>query len=255
MPTINLTPTGSATLSGSVTLVNSFPITAPTSSATVTGTASAGRVVDQTGASAGVVTGAATAGKVTDQEGASTAIVTGSAAAIGVFSVTAESRAVARSSARYTEEAMTVWATALESGMVSSYTQFDFNSFATIGNDTYAFSDQGVFKLGGSLDNGQKIKVFLQSGTYAKDDGFVTPFEAYVVGKVPDGLEFFTINDDDEIYGHAIYGTEGRLKTSRVDLGRGNRMRHVRFGVYGALGDDLELSSFLVRNHPARRNR
>jgi len=205
--------------------------------------------------SSAVASSSATPEYVVEAVAASSAIVLSSATAGLVAELVAASSAVVYGSARYDDEEMEVWSINAATKAVGRYVNFDFNSFARVGNKLYGFSDAGIFEIGGGTDAGQPIGVFMQSGTIREESGRLMPQKAYLVGDTSGGaLEFFILDDEDERYDYEVDMTSGRLDSSPVVLGKGIRTRHLRYGLYGAITGPLELSSVMMVVAPSVRN-
>lgn len=260
MATKYLTPSSSALLSGTVGLVNVKQVTAPTSSGVASSSASYQRAVDQTGSSHFTVTGTAAYARWVEQVGASTFGASSTASALRVAYAVGASTFRAFSTARYEGESMEAWVTHVANKIYGRYTNFDFNSFATIGDRTFAFGDDGVYELKGSTDAGDPIPFFLMSASYSKDllreqPGMLMPYAGYVVGDMPESTaEFFIVTDKGVAYAYPLNQTDGELDTMRATLGRGLRGRYIRYGIHGLLTEPLDLSMVTVKFDASKRN-
>lgn len=262
MPTRNLSPTGSALLTGTSAWQILSDVTAPTSTATFAGTASASSLSSVSAASAAVFASTATAYQSVDVIGASVALFTSTAAVSVVVDVTGGSDGTGTGTGTYDGEARDAWATNIDTKAVSRYIAFDFNSFATIGNRTYGFSDAGVFEITGSTDAGSPIPFFLMSESHSKTGGDVglgmlQPHTAYVVGDLPESpsvVDLFIATDDDEVYSYPVGETDTRMSTARVLLGRGLRSRYLRYGLYGNALEPIEIASITIKAASSARN-
>lgn len=260
MPTRHIIPTGAIALTGSVTLMTATEVTAGTSSAIFASSASNERISFESGASSAIFTSSATTDRSVDEVAASSAIASSDATATFVAYVGEEDPNVViiGGGGTYEGEELEVWSINAATKAAGKYTNFNFNSFARIGNKLYGIGDLGIFEIGGDTDAGQPIGVFLQSGTIREDTGKILPQKAYLVGEIPDGvldkLDFFIIDDDDERYDYAIDMTDGRLDSVPVHLGRGIKTRHLRYGIYGSITAPLELSSVTIATGSSPRN-
>ena len=254
MATIHMVPAGTALLSGSVTLINAYEVTAASSAATVGGTAAQLKLVDRTGSSAAAAAGTASLVKTVDQSGESAALAASTALGVAVISVSAPSQAFVYSTARYTGEEMDAWVTFADTGNAGRYTNFAFNSFATIGDRYFAFGEAGVVEIEGTTDLSAPIDLFLLGGTERKDIGLSRPYKSYITGAIPDGLNVFVIDDMDEVYQYPALPSDSRMDTSRVTLGKGIRARHLRNGLFARTTEALELSSVTFYLADSKRN-
>lgn len=260
MPARYITPTGSALLSGSVAFKVLSDLTAPTSTAVFSSTASYTAVSDKTGASSAIFSSTATAYRIIDAEGASAAVFSGTATVNVIINVDAPSDGTGDGGGTYVGEARDAWATNIDNKAVAKYTEFNFNSFATVGNRTFAFGDDGVFEITGSTDAGQPIPFFLMSESHSKtgpDASMIQPHTAYLVGDLPESpsvIQMFIATDDDEIYSYPVGETDTRMSTARVLLGRGLRSRYLRYGLVGHALEPVEIASITVKAASSARN-
>jgi hypothetical protein len=63
------------------------------------------------------------------------------------------------------EEAGSIFVMNVQNQGVSSYSNFNFNSFFQIGNDLYGCADTGLYKLEGSVDVTDKVVAVVESGS------------------------------------------------------------------------------------------
>jgi hypothetical protein len=130
----------------------------------------------------------------------------------------------------------------------------DFESFVTVGGKTFGLSDGGVYELTGDTDAGQPIKWFLQAPPVRMDSGKLMPYQAYVVGKVPNDSTLFIIRDDEERFDYGLTSTDGKFATSRRRLGLGLRTKHYAYGLYGKAATTAELSTVTINADESARN-
>lgn len=259
-----------------------YDVTTPTSSAAVSGTATVFRVSDRTAAStanavssatrekvvaadassAAIVTSNITAQRLIDKTAASVGVVTGSASAGTTLGVVAPSSAIVYGTARYDGEEMDAWSTNLINQAVGKYTGFNFNSFANVGGRLFGFNDDGVYEITGTTDAGAAIPFFLMSESTSKLGGdmglgMLLPHTAYVVGNLPESpsnVDLFMVTDNDEVYSYPVGATETRMSTARVLVGKGLRVRYLRYGLVGVAADTVEVASITVKANSSVRN-
>lgn len=252
MATIQLTPSSSALLSGSVSVVNVTEVSGA-STVNLTSSGVVERVGDLSAASSVAVASTGTIDRVGDLAGASTVAVSSDAYLQSVLDMYGESTVVVRSSAYLEGEQLEVWATTVD-GKVSRYEGFNFTSFVTVGGKTYGLNDAGLFELSGMTDNGAAIKWFLQSAPARADVGMLLPYQAYVVGLIPADTELFVLNDREEVFDYDLRDTSNRLDSVRRRLGLGLRTRHFAYGLYGKAISEGSLSTVTVMLNQSKRN-
>lgn len=254
MATKYLIPTGSALLSGSVAMSNIRDVVAPVSLVIFTSTATAERTLDVVGTSAAVFASTAAAERVLEATGGSSAIFLGTAFAEAILETVGASVAVFLSSAHYEGEENRTWVTGAETGFIGRYTNYEFNSFATVGDRSFAFGDSGIVEIGGAADNGSPIDLYLLGGTDRKDKGIRRPHVGYIVGLVPDDASLFVVNDEGVVFDYPLEPTEGRLDTVRAAVGKGIRARHLRYGVFARATTPMEISTMTMYLADLTRN-
>ena len=264
MATIQLTPSGSALLSGSVAVVNTSDLSG-TSAFSVASSGSVARVGDLTGSSSVAATSSGSPARVAELYGASSVLVASGASMQAVLDLYGASAFVARSSAYLEDEQLDVWAATIE-GVVSRYEGYDFTSIVTVGGRSFGLNDSGLYELAGTMDAGQPIKWFMQSAPVRRDMdpqgrgnarpglGMVMPYQAYVVGLIPRDTELFICTDTEEVYDYDLRDTEGRFDSARRRLGLGLRTRHFMYGLYGKASTAGELSSVTILTSDSKRN-
>ena len=216
------------------------------SSAVATSTATYERLSDVTVASSAAASSSATPERIVPEVAASSAIASSTATVSFVADELAPSSAIASSTAWYEGEVKEVWSINAQSKSAGKYHGFNFNSFASVGNRVFGFSDAGVFEIVGTTDAGAPIGVFMQGGTLTAESGRLMAHKGYLVGAVPDGVDFFVADDADEVFEYAAPSTDGRLDSSAIVLGKGIKTRHLRYGLYGSIIEPMELSRIML---------
>lgn len=252
MATIQLTPSSSALLSGSVAVVNVGYLSGA-SAANLTSSGAVSRAGDLSAASGVAVSSTGTIDRAGELAGASTVQVSSDASMQAVLDMYGASTVVVRSSAYLENEQLEVWATTVD-GKVSRYEGFNFTSFVTVGGKTYGLNDTGLFELSGTLDNGAAIKWFLQAPPTRADVGMLLPYQAYVVGLIPADTELFVIDDREEVFDYDLRDTSNRLDSVRRRLGLGLRTRHFAYGLYGKATTEGSVSTVTVMLNQSKRN-
>lgn len=264
MATIQLTPSSSALLSGSVAVVNTIDLSGG-SAFNLTSSGGIDRLGELSGASSVATTSGGSIDRSAEFSGGSSFAAGSSASLQAILSTYGASTFVVRSSAYLENEQLDVWVTTAD-GLVSRYDGFNFTSFVTVSGRTFGLNDSGLYELAGATDAGQPIKWFLQSAPVRRDNepqghgnarpglGMVMPYQAYVVGMVPRDTELFIHTDKEEVYGYPLESTDGRFNSTRQRLGLGLRTRHFMYGLYGAASSAAELSSVTVLTKDSTRN-
>ncbi len=140
-----------------------------------------------------------------------------------------------------------VWVVNLDSNASTSYSNYDYNSFARIGDRFYGASDFGLFELAGDDDAGAPIEASISLGKLGfGTKALKTISEAYVgmageaelyVKVIAEGREF--------IYKARGFGPE--LKQRRVEVGRGLSASYLTVELFNKDGADFEIDSVQFR--------
>lgn len=137
-----------------------------------------------------------------------------------------------------------VWVVNLTNSATSTYENFAFNSFATLGGRYYGVRSEGLYLLEGDTDAGSPIRA---SVSFGKQD-FGTPNKknmtrAYV-GASSTGtllLKIITANGSEHIY--TARAAAAFQREQRFDVGRGIQANYFTFELFNKNGCDFELDS------------
>lgn len=137
-----------------------------------------------------------------------------------------------------------VWVVNLTNNATSTYENFAFNSFATLGDRHYGVRSEGLYLLEGDTDAGAPIRA---SVSFGKQD-FGTPSKknmtrAYV-GASSTGvllLKIITATGAEHIY--TARASAAFQREQRFDVGRGIQANYFTFELFNKNGCDFELDS------------
>jgi len=138
------------------------------------------------------------------------------------------------------------WVMNLNTSASYSYEQYDFNSFARIGDSYYGARSDGVYLLEGDDDNGQPIRASMGFGK--KNFGTLKQkrIEACYAAMSSTGVMVLKVIVDEGSpqaaeYLYTARGFKESLETQRFDTGRGIRANYLTFEIYNKDGCDFEL--------------
>jgi hypothetical protein len=134
------------------------------------------------------------------------------------------------------------WTMNARSGAVTEYSNFDFNSFADMGNGRYvgARSD-GLYELTGDDDDGDDIVARIKSGFAQFAGSRFTGFKAVYLGMRGEGDFVLKIEaGTGEVYTYAVIAES--MKTTKVNVGKGLRARYFSFELIST-GQDFDLDN------------
>lgn len=260
MANLALTGSSSIALSGSVVLRRNTDAFA-TSSAATSSDASYARVVDQTGASIQATDSTAVYLRYVDQTGASGAVTDASALAHVLVSAIGASELITHSTAFYDGLELDVWTLNVGTSAVGRYTEFNHNGVAYVNGKTFVTNDDGIFELTGTTDDGQNQKVYAETGLEQPGEFISYPRYAYVVGEIPEsvaqaalGMTFYISDDDGERYDYPMQASTGARKISRVQFGRGLRVRFIQYAMAGEVNEELHITAIDTIYDATQRN-
>ena len=135
---------------------------------------------------------------------------------------------------------------------VSEYTDWSFNSFALHNGIYIAANSDGLFKLGGDTDNGQRIISMVRSGTRDTWNNFIRRVRgAWLSYRKSDGELMLWLTDDSgnllgEFPFETVSGTSGKLHEKLARVGRGLKDRFISFGFKNVSGSDFDVESLRI---------
>lgn len=160
---------------------------------------------------------------------------------------------------RLSGEVHTAWATNLEGNMpVSQYQNYGFNSFAEVGGEYFAASDDGLYRLGADQDDGQPIDAAVGSMMLDLGTSRQKRVQAAYIGYTASGRIVLKVRSEDdgevvEDWFEAQQQTAAAPRNQMVRVGRGLRSRYWQFELVNVQGADFELDS--LEMYPITLNR
>lgn len=148
-------------------------------------------------------------------------------------------------------EGITTWTVNLAHGGVTEYTNYNFNSFARVGNNYIAASADGLYELDGADDAGTDIITRLKSGMLQFGKSNYSSFKGVYLGARGGGdWVLKLVTGDGKSY---TYSVEARtMETTKVNIGKGLRARYFSFELIST-GQDFDLDSIEFIPIVARR--
>lgn len=137
-----------------------------------------------------------------------------------------------------------VWVVNHATGGSTRYENYDFNSYAKIGDQYYGAKNDGVYVLEGDDDEGSPIRA---SVSYGKRDFFTPKLKrlsnAYFGVSGSGRLFVKVILPDGTSHVYATRQAQSDLAVRRADLGKGLRANYFELELYNEEGGDFELST------------
>ena len=141
----------------------------------------------------------------------------------------------------------TGWVMNTQVGAVTNYSGWGFNSFGTFYGQNLAASDSGLFKLGGSTDNGAAIQAQVTLATSDFDDSRLKRLGYAYLGVDAAGQLFFIVTPDDGIQRvYSVVTNAPGVHTERVGMARGIKSRYWSFQLQSVNGAAFRLDQLEV---------
>ena len=135
------------------------------------------------------------------------------------------------------------WVLNWDSSASVRYENYDFTSFAKIGDRYYGVKPDGIYLLEGDDDDGVNIRA---SASFGKLD-FGTPNKKRVphayIGVSSGGTMYLRVTANGQTFTYAARRADSDMRTQRVDLGKGLMASYMEFELYNHDGCDFELNS------------
>lgn len=136
----------------------------------------------------------------------------------------------------------TAWVTNTRTGAVTEYDNYNFNSFARVGNKYIGARSDGIYELLGGTDAGTSIIAEMR-GAYLQFGGthMARLKAAYIAAHGTDGTFVLRIETlDGARYDYTASARSGR--SSKVHMGKGQRSRYFAYTLT-SLGQDFDLDT------------
>ena len=135
----------------------------------------------------------------------------------------------------------TAWAMNTRTGYVTEYDNFEFNSFASMGNKYIAASGSGLYELNGDTDAGADIIARLKSGYMQFGGTKLSRLKsAYIATRGGGDFVLKIETGDGATYTYAV--DSRNMRSSKVHMGKGQRARYFSFELTSA-GQDFDLDT------------
>ena len=136
---------------------------------------------------------------------------------------------------------LTTWAVNTETGAVTEYTNYSFNSFAQIGRKYLGASSGGLYELNGDDDAGTDIIATLKSGLAQFGGSRFSMFKAAYLGVRGGGDFVFRLETGDgKYYDYEVVAQD--MQTTKIRLGKGLRARYFSFQLTST-GQDFDMDA------------
>lgn len=140
---------------------------------------------------------------------------------------------------------VTTWAMNARTGAVTEYDNYEFNSFARVGNKYLGASASGLYELLGDDDDGEDIIARLLSGFMQFGGTHLSRLKAaYLASRGECDFVLRIIDGDDVRYDYAV--STRNMRSTKVHMGKGQRSRYFSFELISDGGDfDIDTLEFV----------
>lgn len=136
---------------------------------------------------------------------------------------------------------VTTWAMNTRTAAVTEYTNYNFNSFAQLGDKYLGATKDGLYELSGDTDAGVDIIADIKSGFAQFAGVHLSSFKgAYIAVRGGGSYVLRIFTGDGNRYDYAV--TADSMKTARINMGKGIRARYFAFELISS-GQDFDLES------------
>lgn len=138
------------------------------------------------------------------------------------------------------------YAVNIATGAVTTYSNFDFHGFVNAGGETYGYRPDGLYRLGGTTDDGELLEALLDLGSLDPGTNLKQGLSGAFLGLSTDGEAFMRlVGDDGQEW---LYQIENRPQSARAKFGKGLASREWRVSLHFVEVSDVDLQSieFLV---------
>jgi hypothetical protein len=136
---------------------------------------------------------------------------------------------------------LTTWAMNTRTGAVTEYSNYEFNSFARVGNRTVGASATGLYELLGDDDDGAAIIPRLRSGYLQFGGTHLSRLKAAYIATRGEGDWVLRIEESTgAAYNYAV--STRNMRSTKVHMGKGQRARYFLFELTGD-GTDSDLDT------------
>ena len=132
---------------------------------------------------------------------------------------------------------------------LTTYNNYNFNSFAKLGGKYYGAADDGIYELSGANDNGTQIAASVTLGKQDFNSELLKTMPSVYVGLSATGamiLKVVTDTGSARLYKLATPTNTTALQSGRFKLGRGVTSRYWQFELQNVDGSDFTLDSITL---------
>ena len=141
-------------------------------------------------------------------------------------------------------ENYTGWVMNANTGAVSRYVQYPFNSFADLGAVQLGATEDGIYKLYGDTDDGADINAAVLTGRDDFSESVMKRMLKAYLGLATNGQMYLTtITNENERRTYLLDVNNTSVREAKIDLGRGVKSRYWQFEITNVAGADFEIEA------------
>lgn len=141
----------------------------------------------------------------------------------------------------FTSPVVTAWAMNMRNAAVTQYSNFQYNSFAKMGERYLGANDQGLWWMDGTLDGTRPVNSRITTGIIQPNGNKLAGVQYAYLGMRGTGQFTVTVTDEaGSSYNYTLNAVD--METSRVVFGRGFRTRYFTFSLESK-GQDFDLDN------------
>lgn len=146
------------------------------------------------------------------------------------------------------------WVVNINTGASTTYSGFDFNSYCERDGEYFAANEQGIHRLDGDTDNGEKIRAAIQLGDIDFSHSTFKGISECYVGVKTSGQLVLRVVAHGKEYFYESQRLSELMREHRFVTGKGLRANYLTLELYNKDGADFELDKVEFRAvHKTRR--
>ena len=151
------------------------------------------------------------------------------------------------------DNGLSVWVMNMETSGATRYENYNFNSFAKIGETYYGANDAGLFELAGDSDNGANVEAEINFGKLRFGTSARKSMRYCYIGTSSNGQMILKVEADGETYYYELRDHDELQEMQRFEMGRGLRAVYYDFTLKNCDGSAFDLASIEFTPIPLTR--
>lgn len=146
------------------------------------------------------------------------------------------------------DDTLDCWVVNYETNSFSRYSNYSFDSFTKIGNTYYGVNELGLFKIGGTTDNGKEIKGKVLTGQIDVSGlGSQSYVRDIILYQKSDGtMRLNVYGNDNKVETYRIFNPSDDSVASRIVLSKGRKTIYWQFELTNDEQTDFEIEQVKI---------